>query len=454
MKNILKQKPNLTEYSNSNNLIKLLKENNKAKIRENLNEYHPSEIASLIQVSNSKERKKILQLLTYNFNNQVLIELDPSFLENISDEIDVNILIKAINELDSDESALIFRSLTHKKKEIILPRIKKKNRILLEHNLSFPENSAGKLMQSELVKIPKGFNVGDVIDLIRSSKNLPKIFYDVYVVDSKNTFYGSVSLCKIISSKRDINILDLLKKNQESVDYRLDQEDVADIFRKRNLTSLAVVDGDKCLLGIINIENIVDVIDDEAEEDLLKLAGAGKQSFYGAILKVTKARFTWLFFNLFAAFFASFIIKNFENTIANLAILAALMPVVASMGGCSGTQSLTTAVRAIAMKQLTLSNSFRSISREMFIGLINGLVFSTAAFLVTIFWFDDLTLSLVISLSLFINLIFGSIFGTSIPIILTRVGVDPAIASGTFVTMLTDIFGFFMFLTLATIYLV
>ena len=454
MKNIPNQKLNLPEYYNLSNLISLLKEVNEEKIRESLNEYHPSEIASFIQVLNSKERRKILKILKNDFNNQILIELDPIFLENISDEIDVNILTKAINELDSDESALIFRSLSLKKRETILSRIKKKNRILLEHNLSFPDNSAGKLMQSELVKISKGFNVGDVIDLIRASKNLPKIFYDVYVVDSKNTFYGSVSLCKIISSKREVNILDLLKKNQESVDYRLDQEDVADIFRKRNLTSLAVVDGDKRLLGIINIENIVDVIDDEAEEDLLKLAGAGKQNFYGATLKVTKARFTWLFFNLFAAFFASYIIKNFENTIANLAVLAALMPIVASMGGCSGTQSLTTAVRAIAMKQLTWSNSFRSISREMFIGLLNGLIFSSTAFLVTIFWFDDLTLSLVISFSLFINLIFGSIFGTSIPIILTRLGVDPAIASGTFVTMLTDIFGFFMFLTLATIYLV
>ena len=454
MKNIAKQKPNFPEFFNLSNLTNLLKEDNEEKVRKSLNKHHPSEIASFIQVLNSNQRKKILKILKKDFNSRILIEFDPIFFENISDEIDLNILIKAMNELDSDESALIFRSLSLKKREIIFSRIKKKNRTLLEHNLSLPENSAGKLMQSELVKISKKFNVGDVIDFIRNSNNLPKIFYDVYVVDSNNTFCGSVSLCKILSSKRDINILDLLKKNQESVDYRLDQEDVADIFRKRDLTSVAVVDGNNCLLGIINIENIVDVIDDEAEEDLLKLAGAGNQSFYGATLKVTKARFTWLFFNLFAAFFASFIIKNFENTIANLAILAALMPVVASMGGCSGTQSLTTAVRAIAMKQLTWSNSLRSISREMFIGLVNGFIFSSTAFLVTIFWFDDLKLSLVISLSLFINLIFGSVFGTSIPIILTRIGVDPAIASGTFLTMLTDIFGFFMFLTLATIYLI
>ena len=245
-----------------------------------------------------------------------------------------------------------------------------------------------------------------------------------------------------------------MKKDSQNVHFSVDQEDVADIFRKRNLTSLAVVNEKKSLLGVINIEDIVDVIDIEAEEDILKLAGVSDQNFYGAILNISRARFTWLLFNLVAAFFASYVIKNFENTIESFAILAALMPVVASMGGCSGTQSLTTAVRAIAMKQLTWTNAFRSVGKEILIGLLNGIIFSSISFFMTYIWFDDLILSYIISISLFLNLVFGSFFGAFIPITLTRFGVDPAIASGTFVTMLTDIFGFFIFLTLATIYLV
>ncbi|SVC20932.1 uncharacterized protein METZ01_LOCUS273786, partial [marine metagenome] len=273
-------------------------------------------------------------------------------------------------------------------------------------------------------------------------------------VNDKNVLVGTIPLSVIISTTRQKKIVNLMREAKESVHFSVDKEDVADIFRKRNLTSLAVVDNKKKLLGSINVEDAVDVIDDEAEEDFLKLAGVGEQSFYDAIVTVTKARFTWLFFNLIAAFFASFIIKNFESTIEKLVILAALMPVVASMGGCSGTQSLTTAVRAIAMKQLTWSNAFRSTIKEVFIGFLNGLVFSFASFFITFFWFDDLTLSLVISISLLLNLVFGAFFGTFVPIILTRLGVDPAVASGTFVTMLTDIVGFLMFLTLATTYLI
>ena len=237
--------------------------------------------------------------------------------------------------------------------------------------------------------------------------------------------------------------------------FSTDQEEVADIFRKRNLTSIAVVNDEDKLLGMINVDDVVDVIDDEAEEDIFKLAGVvGDQSFYDAIISISKARFTWLFFNLIAAFFATYIIKNFEGTIEKLAILAALMPIIASMGGCSGTQSLTTAVRAISMKQLTWSNAFRSTGKEVVVGLLNGLIFSIASFIITYLWFDDLSMSFVIAISLLLNLLFGSFFGTFIPIILTRGGIDPAIASGTFVTTLTDIMGFFIFLSLATIYLI
>ncbi len=437
-----------------NNFVDLLERKDSKRLFKKIKDFHPSEIASYIQIFNENHRKKLLKILEKDFDSRILVELEPEFLEKIIHEIDFKIISRAANELDADEAASIIEKLDVEKRNIVLSKLKHKDRLPIEDSLSFPENSAGRLMQVEIIKVPKNFNVGNVIDFLRKEKDLPKIFYDIFVVNDQNVLVGTIPLSVIISTTRQKKIVNLIRESKESVHFSVDKENVADIFRKRNLTSLAVVDNKKKLLGSINVEDAVDVIDDEAEEDFLKLAGVGEQSFYDAIVTVTKARFTWLFFNLVAAFFASFIIKNFESTIEKLAILAALMPVVASMGGCSGTQSLTTAVRAIAMKQLTWSNAFRSTIKEVFIGFLNGIVFSFASFFITFFWFDDLTLSLVISISLLLNLVFGAFFGTFVPIILTRLGVDPAVASGTFVTMLTDIVGFFMFLTLATAYLI
>ncbi len=436
------------------NFVALLEKRKPKKIYTEISNYHPSEIASFIQILKKDHRRKLFKILENKFDSRILVELDPEFLKTIIDEIDFKIIFSAIKELESDEAVSILKILDFEKRNEILSNIPEEIRTLFEDNLSYPENSAGKLMQVELIKVSVNDTVGEIIDLLRKSKNLPKVFYDLFVTDNKNKFLGTIPLSTIITSLRKIKVLDIMKKNEKSVHFLLDQEDVADLFRKRNLTSVAVVDNKKRLLGSINIEDVVDVIDDEAEEDLLKLAGVGEQSFYGAIVNVTKSRFTWLFFNLFAAFFASYVIKNFENTIANLAILAALMPIIASMGGCSGTQSLTTAVRALAMKQLTLSNSYRAVFKEVLIGFLNGIIFSSLAFILTKIWFNDIKLSIVISASLFINLIFGTFFGVFIPILLTRLKIDPAVASGTFVTMLTDIFGFFLFLTLATIYLI
>ena len=431
-------------------------EKKKSKVLLNkIKDFHPAEIASYLQILNEFHRKKLLKFLEKDFDSKILVELEPSFLEKIIDEIDLKIIKKAVNELDSDEAASIIELLNIEKKNSILSEISKKGRSFIEDNLSYKENTAGRLMQKEVVKVLHSFDVGDTIDYLRRSKSLPSVFYDIFLVDQNDKFLGMVPLCTVISNIRRKKISSIIKKKNPSVHFSTDQEDVADIFRKRNLTSIAVVDDEDRLLGMINVDDVVDVIDDEAEEDILKLAGVvGDQNFYDAIISITKARFTWLFFNLIAAFIATYIIKNFENTIEKLAILAAIMPIVASMGGCSGTQSLTTAVRAIAMKQLTWSNALRSTGKELVIGFLNGIVFSILSFFVTYIWFDDYVLSSVISISLLLNLIFGSFFGTFVPILLTRAGVDPAIASGTFVTTLTDIMGFFIFLSLASLYLI
>ena len=438
-----------------NGFIDTLENKDSKKLFKKIKDFHPSEIAAYLQIFNDDHRAKLIKFLGKDFDVRILVELEPSFLEKIIDEIDFKIIKKAISKLDSDEAANILRVLDSDKKNKILSEIPKKDRLFLEDNLSYEKNTAGSLMQKEIVKIPLEYDVGNAIDFLRKSNSLPKVFYDLFIIDKNEKFIGTVPLCTVISTIRKKKIFTIMKKKRESVHFSIDQEEVADIFRKRNLTSIAVVNDEDKLLGMINVDDVVDVIDDEAEEDILKLAGVvGDQSFYDAIISISKARFTWLFFNLIAAFFATYIIKNFEGTIEKLSILAALMPIIASMGGCSGTQSLTTAVRAISMKQLTWSNAFRSTGKEVVVGLLNGLIFSIASFIITYLWFDDLSMSFVIAISLLLNLLFGSFFGTFIPIILTRGGIDPAIASGTFVTTLTDIMGFFIFLSLATIYLI
>lgn len=445
---------NFLEPKVIDDFIKLLDKKNINKISKKIKLLHPSQIAAYLQILNLDQRKKFLKILKKDFDVQIFAELEISFLEKIIDEFDFNILLKAINELDSDDAVSIIEILDEKKRQEILVQIPDRYRIFIEDNLNYPENTAGRLMQFEVVKVLYTSNVGDVIDLLRKSKDLPKVFYEIYVIDINDTLIGTVLVSQILTHKRSIKISKIMKFDQFSVHVNMDQEDVADFFRKRNLTSAAVINDKKKLIGSIYIDDIVDVIDTEAEEDLLKLGGVGEQNFYDAIISVTKARFTWLMFNLVAAFAASMVIKNFEESIEKLALLAVLMPVIASMGGCSGTQSLTTAVRAIAMKQLTWSNAFRATGKEVIVGMLNGLIFSILSAVVTFYWFSDYLISLIISFSLLLNLVFGSFFGTFIPIILTRFGVDPAIASGTFVTMLTDIFGFFMFLSLATVYLI
>lgn len=445
---------NFLEPKVIDDFIKLLDKKNINKISKKIKLLHPSQVAAYLQILNLDQRKKFLKILKKDFDVQIFAELEISFLEKIIDEFDFNILLKAINELDSDDAVSIIEILDEKKRQEILVQIPDRYRIFIEDNLNYPENTAGRLMQFEVVKVLYTSNVGDVIDLLRKSKDLPKVFYEIYVIDVNDTLIGTVLVSQILTHKRSIKISKIMKFDQFSVHVNMDQEDVADFFRKRNLTSAAVINDKKKLIGSIYIDDIVDVIDTEAEEDLLKLGGVGEQNFYDAIISVTKARFTWLMFNLVAAFAASMVIKNFEESIEKLALLAVLMPVIASMGGCSGTQSLTTAVRAIAMKQLTWSNAFRATGKEVIVGMLNGLIFSILSAVVTFYWFSDYLISLIISFSLLLNLVFGSFFGTFIPIILTRFGVDPAIASGTFVTMLTDIFGFFMFLSLATVYLI
>ena len=296
---------NFLEPKVIDDFIKLLDKKNINKISKKIKLLHPSQVAAYLQILNLDQRKKFLKILKKDFDVQIFAELEISFLEKIIDEFDFNILLKAINELDSDDAVSIIEILDEKKRQEILAQIPDRYRIFIEDNLNYPENTAGRLMQFEVVKVLYTSNVGDVIDLLRKSKDLPKVFYEIYVIDINDTLIGTVLVSQILTHKRSIKISKIMKFDQFSVHVNMDQEDVADFFRKRNLTSAAVINDKKKLIGSIYIDDIVDVIDTEAEEDLLKLGGVGEQNFYDAIISVTKARFTWLMFNLVAAFAAS-----------------------------------------------------------------------------------------------------------------------------------------------------
>ena len=261
-----------------NSFIDLLEKKDTKKIFKKIKNFHPSEIASYIQILDVKHRKQLLNILSKDFESKILVELEPSFLQKFINEIELKIIYKAINELDSDDAALIINSLDDEKKKLVLSKISRKERTFIEDNLSYDENTAGRLMQLELVRIPVHFNVGDVIDYLRKKRTLPKVFYNLYIVDKNQKLVGTIELSAIISSSRNVIISNIMKRNELSVHSSLDQEDVADIFRKRNLTSIAVIDDDRKLLGTINVDDIVDVIDDEAKKHS-KLAGVGEQDF-------------------------------------------------------------------------------------------------------------------------------------------------------------------------------
>ena len=335
----------------------------------------------------------------------------------------------------------------------ILDALDDSDRIAVEQALQFPEYSAGRLMQREVVKAPEHWTVGQAIDFMRRQQGLPDQFYHIVLVDPRMRPIGNVTLGRLMSSKRDVALMDLKETVFEVFPATQDEGDVAYAFNQYHLISAPVVDEEGRLVGVITIDDAMAVLDEEHEEDILRLAGVGESSLSDSVIETTKQRLPWLAVNLFTAILASLVIAIFEDTIATFVALAVLMPIVASMGGNAGTQSLTVAVRAIATKDLTGSNVWRVITREISVGAINGLIFAVVMGIVGVIWFGSPALGYVIALAMIINMIVAGLAGTAIPVILEKLGIDPALASGAFVTTVTDVVGFFAFLTLAGVLL-
>ena len=425
------------------------------KIIEYLQDLHNADIADILQNLDPVLRLSLLNIISEKFDPEILTYLNDSLKDEVVETLDIKQLANNAKELDIDDAVDLVEDLQEKDQNIFLENLEEEERILIEEGLNYPEDSAGRLMQRKFVALDLNWNVGQAIDYLRSNKKqLPEDFYDIFLIDYNKKVIGVVPLGRLMGSKRDVDLETIKNKDIKLIDVYTDQEEVAYLFSKYGLVSAAVIDQNEKIIGSITVDDVVEVIEEEREEDILKLGGVGHTDIYNAIIDTTKSRFSWLLVNLLTAVVASIVIGFFEASIEKVVALAILMPIVASMGGNAGTQTLTVAVRALAVKELTASNALKIISKETFIGGINGIIFAIIISLVSMYWFQDLMLGIIIGLAMVLNLIVAGFAGTIIPLTLDRLKIDPALASGVILTTITDVFGFLSFLGLATLFLI
>jgi magnesium transporter len=418
-----------------------------------LDPLHAADIADLLEQIGPGQRRDLLRLWKGGVDGEILSELDESLREEVIEGLDPRELALAVADLETDDVVDLVEDLDAEGQEAVLASLAAADRIAVEKALSYPEYSAGRLMQSEVVRAPSHWTVGDAIDFLRGGVPLPDQFYHVVLVDPRLKPLGYVTLGRILSSRRDVRLRDLVEDSFRTFHVEDEQGDVARAFERYHLISAPVVDDDDRLVGVITIDDAMTVLDEEHEEDILRLAGVGEGALSDPVWATARQRIPWLLVNLLTAGLAALVIAQFEATIEALVALAVLMPIVASMGGNAGTQSLTVAVRSLATRDLTRSNAWRVIRREALVGLLNGVALAVLLGGATALLFGSPQLGGVIAAALVVNLFVASLAGVFVPLFLERMGVDPALASGTFVTTVTDVVGFFAFLGLATVIL-
>jgi magnesium transporter len=431
-----------------------LEAHDKDKVRNLLSDVQGPDLADLIELLGPEERVALIQALGADFDFEVLTEVDEKVRDQISEALPNDVLAKAVTELDSDDAAYLIGGLeAHDQKEI-LDQVSQGDRAAVQRNLHYPEETAGRLMQADFVAVPPFWTVGQVIDFARDAADLPETFSEIFVVDPGFHLLGSVDISRLLRSKRDIKIDKIMDADRHQVLATADQEVVARQFERYGLMSAPVVDKNERLVGVVTVDDVVEVIEQEADEDAKLLAGVGDERLSDSVRQITPPRFSWLLVNLATAILASAVISLFDGTIQSMVALAVLMPIVASMGGNAGTQTMTVAVRALATKELTPTNVVRVVIRETAVGLINGFAFALIIAVIAIAWFGTNRLGLVIGTAMVVNLLAAALAGIFIPLGLNRMGFDPAVASTVFVTTVTDVVGFFSFLGLASIWLV
>ncbi|ODR96452.1 magnesium transporter [Methyloceanibacter superfactus] len=415
---------------------------------------HEADLADLIQVLRPEERAGLIATLGEDFKAAALPELDEAVRDQVLEDMPPEQVAEALQQLDSDEAVYLLEDLDKEDQTDILAKLPYFERIALQRSLEYPEDSAGRIMQTDLIAVPPFWSVGQTIDYMRVAQDLPDRFYEIFVVDPAYHLIGSVALNRLLRSRRPTTIESITREDIRPIPVDSDQEEVARQFERYNLTSAPVVDQDKRLVGVITADDVVEVVQEEASEDILRMGGVAGESVSDTVWETTRLRFTWLAANLVTAILASYVISLFEATIEQMVALAVLMPIVASMGGNAGTQTMTVAVRALATQDLGPVNAVRIIMRESAVGLLNGILFALIMAAIAYFWFGSDTLGLVIGVAMVVNLFAAALAGILIPLGLEELDLDPAIASGVFVTTVTDVVGFFAFLGLAALWLV
>ncbi|MEL6336029.1 MAG: magnesium transporter [Pseudomonadota bacterium] len=422
-------------------------------VRRLVADLHVADLADLVEQIGTARRKRFVKFAYADLDPAFLVELEEGVRDEILGFLKPKELAEAAREFDTDDVVYLLSDLSNDQQREVLEALDPADRIAVSRSLSYPEYSAGRLMQTDFVRAPSYWTVGQIIDFMRASTDLPEQFYDVVVIDPSMKPVGLVPLSTILGHRRPVSIGRIMHEDFRSFHVEDAQEDVGYAFKQYHLISAPVTDGDGRVVGVITIDDAVEAMDEEAEEDLLRLGGVGDEELSDNTLEIFKRRFPWLAVNLVTAILASLVIAQFDAVITQAVALAVLMPIVASMGGNAGTQSLTVAVRALATRDLTSTNALRVVWREALVGVLNGVGFAVVMGLVAVLWFGDPTLGWVIGVAMVINLLAAALAGILIPIVLDKLGADPALASGTFVTTVTDVIGFFAFLGLAALVL-
>jgi len=430
-----------------------LDEGDAARVRALTLSLHEADLADLIELLRPDERAALITTLGDDFKAAVLPELDEAVRDQVLEDMKPEQVAEVLQQLDSDEAVYLLEDLDKEDQTDILAKLPYFERIALQRSLEYPEDSAGRIMQTDLIAVPPFWSVGQTIDYMRVASDLPDRFYEIFVVDPAYHLIGSVALNNLLRSKRPTTIESITDSDVRPILVEADQEEVARQFERYNLTSAPVIDEDQRLVGVITADDVVEVVQEEASEDILRMGGVAGESVSDNVWETTRLRFTWLLANLGTAILASIVISLFEATIEEMVALAVLMPIVASMGGNAGTQTMTVAVRALAMQDLGSVNAVRVILRESAVGLLNGLLFAVIMGAIAYFWFGSDELGLVIGVAMIVNLFAAALAGILIPLGLEKLDLDPAIASGVFVTTVTDVVGFFAFLGLAALWL-
>ena len=415
---------------------------------------HAADLADVMEALEQSERVRLISALGRNFDAEALAELDEGVRDELMEALPNDVIAQAVKKLDTDDALYLIEDLEQDDQRDILSKVPKEDRAALTRALDYPEYTAGRLMKTEFVAVPSSWTVGEATAHIRTGKHLPDHFIEVYVVDTAFHLVGTVPVARLLRQPPEKKI-DAIMDDEQTVFRATDEQaDVAWRFDKYNLVSAAVTDESGRLIGTLLADDIVDVIQEEAEEQVLHLGGVGaEEAISNTVIETTRSRFAWLFVNLLTAVLASWVISLFDATLQQMVALAILMPIVASMGGNAGTQTMTVAVRALATRALSPLNALRVTLRECAVGLINGILFALIVGAFAWAWFGSDTLGFIIGAAMVINLVAAALAGILVPLALDHFEIDPAVASGTFVTTVTDVVGFFSFLGLAALWL-